>query len=141
MFIYLIWWFIYFIVDELISLLLQAMCMFQCLYAFNLCICECKHMWDEKWTYIFIVQGLVPWTKLLLTIGRNFFLSFWPLILSTIASFSALYLVSSRFFHSWILTFGSPLTKNSLLSWAVLSLKLLQKKNKIDYVFSFSYCI
>ncbi|XWS39843.1 hypothetical protein CRYUN_Cryun18bG0089400 [Craigia yunnanensis] len=37
-------------------------------------------------------EGLVPRAKLLLTIGGTFFLGFWPLILSTIAFFSALYL-------------------------------------------------
>ncbi|XP_022749139.1 uncharacterized protein LOC111298680 isoform X2 [Durio zibethinus] len=38
------------------------------------------------------LEGLVPRGKLLLTIGGTFFLGFWPLILSTIAFFSALYL-------------------------------------------------
>ncbi|OMO73836.1 hypothetical protein CCACVL1_17124 [Corchorus capsularis] len=38
------------------------------------------------------LEGLVPRAKLLLTLGGTFFLSFWPLILATVASFSALYL-------------------------------------------------
>ncbi|XP_061354509.1 uncharacterized protein LOC133299100 [Gastrolobium bilobum] len=37
------------------------------------------------------LEGLVPRAKLLLTIGGTFFLGFWPLILITVASFSALY--------------------------------------------------
>lgn len=40
-------------------------------------------------------QGLFPRAKVLLTLGGTFFLAFWPLILITIASFAALYLVSS----------------------------------------------
>ncbi|OMO63409.1 hypothetical protein COLO4_32478 [Corchorus olitorius] len=38
------------------------------------------------------LEGLVPRAKLLLTLGGTFFLSFWPLIIATVASFSALYL-------------------------------------------------
>ncbi|XP_058069598.1 uncharacterized protein LOC131218799 isoform X2 [Magnolia sinica] len=38
------------------------------------------------------LEGLIPRAKLLLTIGGTFFLGFWPLILVTIAFFSALYL-------------------------------------------------
>ncbi|MBA0619767.1 hypothetical protein Godav_005574 [Gossypium davidsonii] len=38
------------------------------------------------------LEGLVPRAKLLLTLGGTFFLAFWPLILLTIAFFSALYL-------------------------------------------------
>ncbi|KAJ7946189.1 putative Tubulin alpha-6 chain [Quillaja saponaria] len=37
------------------------------------------------------LEGLVPRGKLLLTIGGTFFLGFWPLILITVAFFSALY--------------------------------------------------
>ncbi|PON86832.1 tubulin alpha-6 chain [Trema orientale] len=37
------------------------------------------------------LEGLIPRAKLLLTIGGTFFLGFWPLIIITIASFSALY--------------------------------------------------
>ncbi|GMJ00580.1 hypothetical protein like AT1G50020 [Hibiscus trionum] len=46
------------------------------------------------------LEGLVPRAKLLLTLGGTFFLGFWPLILSTIAFFSALYLYfGSSFIH------------------------------------------
>ncbi|XVF44946.1 hypothetical protein PTKIN_Ptkin02bG0163900 [Pterospermum kingtungense] len=38
------------------------------------------------------LEGLVPRAKLLLTTGGTFFLGFWPLILATIAFFSAVYL-------------------------------------------------
>lgn len=38
------------------------------------------------------LEGLIPRAKLLLTLGGTFFLAFWPLILITVASFSALYL-------------------------------------------------
>jgi hypothetical protein len=38
------------------------------------------------------LEGLFPRAKLLLTIGGTFFFGFWPLILITIALFSALYL-------------------------------------------------
>ncbi|XP_077233985.1 uncharacterized protein LOC143876180 isoform X2 [Tasmannia lanceolata] len=37
------------------------------------------------------LEGLIPRAKLLLTIGGTFFLGFWPLILLTVAFFSALY--------------------------------------------------
>ncbi|KAF4383620.1 hypothetical protein F8388_014120 [Cannabis sativa] len=37
------------------------------------------------------LEGLIPRAKLLLTLGGTFFLAFWPLILITVASFSALY--------------------------------------------------
>ncbi|XVF67406.1 hypothetical protein PTKIN_Ptkin10aG0118400 [Pterospermum kingtungense] len=37
------------------------------------------------------LEGLVPRAKQLLTLGGTFFLGFWPLILSTVAFFSALY--------------------------------------------------
>lgn len=37
------------------------------------------------------LEGLIPRAKLLLTIGGTFFFGFWPLILITIAVFSALY--------------------------------------------------
>ncbi|KAG9440004.1 hypothetical protein H6P81_020169 [Aristolochia fimbriata] len=38
------------------------------------------------------LEGLIPRTKLLLTIGGTFFLGFWPLILVTVALFAALYI-------------------------------------------------
>ncbi|XP_052194067.1 uncharacterized protein LOC127802353 [Diospyros lotus] len=38
------------------------------------------------------LEGLIPRAKLLLSTGATFFLGFWPLILITVASFSALYL-------------------------------------------------
>ncbi|XP_077215428.1 uncharacterized protein LOC143849981 [Tasmannia lanceolata] len=37
------------------------------------------------------LEGLIPRAKLLLTLGGTFFLGFWPLILLTMAFFSALY--------------------------------------------------
>ncbi|XP_048426779.1 uncharacterized protein LOC125470976 isoform X1 [Pyrus x bretschneideri] len=46
------------------------------------------------------LQGLIPRARLLLTIGGTFFLGFWPLILITVALFSALYLYfGSTFVH------------------------------------------
>lgn len=44
---------------------------------------------------LLLIQGLIPRAKLLLSTGGTFFLGFGPLILITVASFSALYLVSS----------------------------------------------
>ncbi|PIN07634.1 hypothetical protein CDL12_19802 [Handroanthus impetiginosus] len=38
------------------------------------------------------LEGLIPRAKFLLTLGGTFFLAFWPLILATVAAFSALYL-------------------------------------------------
>lgn len=37
------------------------------------------------------LEGLLPRARLLLTLGGTFFLAFWPLILITVALFSALY--------------------------------------------------
>ncbi|KAK9134162.1 hypothetical protein Syun_013492 [Stephania yunnanensis] len=37
------------------------------------------------------LEGLIPRARLLLTLGGTFFLAFWPLILITVAFFSALY--------------------------------------------------
>ncbi|KAL4383967.1 hypothetical protein GQ457_15G015310 [Hibiscus cannabinus] len=55
------------------------------------------------------LEGLVPRAKLLLTLGGTFFLVFWPLILSTIAFFSALYLYfGSSFIHDGSTTPVSP---------------------------------
>ncbi|KAE8661562.1 Pyruvate kinase family protein isoform 1 [Hibiscus syriacus] len=55
------------------------------------------------------LEGLVPRAKLLLTLGGTFFLGFWPLILSTIAFFSALYLYfGSSFIHDGSKTPVSP---------------------------------
>ncbi|XP_008236251.1 PREDICTED: uncharacterized protein LOC103335037 [Prunus mume] len=46
------------------------------------------------------LEGLIPRARLLLTIGGTFFLGFWPLILITVALFSALYLYfGSTFIH------------------------------------------
>ncbi|KAM1043740.1 uncharacterized protein LOC126621205 [Malus sylvestris] len=46
------------------------------------------------------LEGLIPRARLLLTIGGTFFLGFWPLILITVALFSALYLYfGSTFVH------------------------------------------
>ncbi|KAK9286261.1 hypothetical protein L1049_014648 [Liquidambar formosana] len=53
------------------------------------------------------LEGLIPRAKILLTIGGTFFLGFGPLILITIAFFSALYLVS--FFSSLLVCFMSLL--------------------------------
>ena len=38
------------------------------------------------------LEGLIPRAKLLLSLGGTFFLAFWPLILITVAFFSALFL-------------------------------------------------
>ncbi|KAK6241217.1 hypothetical protein QQP08_007662 [Theobroma cacao] len=55
------------------------------------------------------LEGLVPRAKLLLTIGGTFFLGFWPVILSTIAFFTALYLYfGSSFIHDASETSISP---------------------------------
>jgi len=54
--------------------------------------------WGEiPWNHLCIhpFQGLIPRARLLLTIGGTFFLGFGPLILIIIATFSALYFVSS----------------------------------------------
>ncbi|EPS68323.1 hypothetical protein M569_06449, partial [Genlisea aurea] len=46
------------------------------------------------------LEGLIPRARLLLSLGATFFLGFWPLILVTVASFSALYLYfGSEFVH------------------------------------------
>lgn len=46
------------------------------------------------------LEGLIPRAKALLTLGGTFFLGFWPLILVTVASFSALYLYfGAEFVH------------------------------------------
>ncbi|KAF4347817.1 hypothetical protein G4B88_012930, partial [Cannabis sativa] len=50
--------------------------------------------------------GLIPRAKLLLTLGGTFFLAFWPLILITVASFSALYFVSALSYLQYF--YGSP---------------------------------
>ncbi|KAK3002094.1 hypothetical protein RJ639_022549 [Escallonia herrerae] len=51
------------------------------------------------------LEGLVPRAKLLLTLGGTFFLAFWPLILITVASFTALYLYfGSTFVHDGNIT-------------------------------------
>lgn len=49
--------------------------------------------WNHLCIYPF--QGLIPRAKLLLTIGGTFFLGFGPLILIIVATFSALYFVST----------------------------------------------
>ncbi|KAI7754968.1 hypothetical protein M8C21_017997 [Ambrosia artemisiifolia] len=46
------------------------------------------------------LEGLIPRGKVLLTLGGTFFLAFWPLILVTVASFSAVYLYfGPKFVH------------------------------------------
>ncbi|KAI3755478.1 hypothetical protein L1987_55279 [Smallanthus sonchifolius] len=46
------------------------------------------------------LEGLIPRAKVLLTLGGTFFLAFWPLILVTVASFSAVYLYfGPKFVH------------------------------------------
>ncbi|XP_042489507.1 uncharacterized protein LOC122069533 isoform X1 [Macadamia integrifolia] len=55
------------------------------------------------------LEGLIPRAKLLLTIGGTFFLGFWPLILVTVAFFSALYLYfGPSFVHDASKTLISP---------------------------------
>ncbi|XP_030945212.1 uncharacterized protein LOC115969648 [Quercus lobata] len=55
------------------------------------------------------LEGLIPRAKLLLTTGGTFFLAFWPLILITIAFFTALYLYfGSTFVHDGSSTPISP---------------------------------
>ncbi|CAI9770055.1 unnamed protein product [Fraxinus pennsylvanica] len=55
------------------------------------------------------LEGLIPRAKLLLTLGGTFFLGFWPLILATIAFFSALYMYfGSDFVHDASKTPISP---------------------------------
>ncbi|KAL8554765.1 hypothetical protein ACS0TY_002820 [Phlomoides rotata] len=44
------------------------------------------------------LEGLIPRAKLLLTLGGTFFLAFWPLILVTVVSFSAVYLYFGKEF-------------------------------------------
>ncbi|CAN6554721.1 unnamed protein product [Malus baccata var. baccata] len=56
------------------------------------------------------LEGLIPRARLLLTIGGTFFLGFWPLILITVALFSALYLYfGSTFVHDGSSSQISPL--------------------------------
>lgn len=46
------------------------------------------------------LEGLIPRAKILLTLGGSFFLAFWPLILVTVASFSAVYIYfGPKFLH------------------------------------------
>lgn len=46
------------------------------------------------------LEGLIPRAKLLLTLGGTYFLAFWPLILVTVASFSAVYIYfGPKFVH------------------------------------------
>ncbi|KAG8368514.1 hypothetical protein BUALT_Bualt15G0053600 [Buddleja alternifolia] len=55
------------------------------------------------------LEGLIPRAKLLLTLGGTFFLAFWPLILATVASFSALYLYfGPQFVHDGSTTRIAP---------------------------------
>ncbi|OIT40005.1 PREDICTED: uncharacterized protein LOC109237349 [Nicotiana attenuata] len=55
------------------------------------------------------LEGLIPRAKLLLTLGGTFFLAFWPLILATIASFSAVYLYfGPQFVHDASNRLGPP---------------------------------
>lgn len=55
------------------------------------------------------LEGLIPRAKLLLTLGGTFFLAFWPLILITVASFSALYLYfGATFVHDGTDVQASP---------------------------------
>ncbi|KAI3704163.1 hypothetical protein L1987_74378 [Smallanthus sonchifolius] len=49
------------------------------------------------------LEGLIPRAKVLLTLGGTYFLAFWPLILVTVASFSAVYLYfGPKFVHDAI---------------------------------------
>ncbi|KAI3827932.1 hypothetical protein L1987_02021 [Smallanthus sonchifolius] len=46
------------------------------------------------------LEGLIPRAKVLLSLGGTYFLAFWPLILVTVASFSAVYLYfGPKFVH------------------------------------------
>nr|GEW48951.1 homeobox protein like [Tanacetum cinerariifolium] len=46
------------------------------------------------------LEGLIPRAKVLLTLGGTYFVAFWPLILVTVASFSAVYLYfGPKFVH------------------------------------------
>ncbi|KAI7752250.1 hypothetical protein M8C21_027811 [Ambrosia artemisiifolia] len=46
------------------------------------------------------LEGLIPRAKVLLTLGGTYFLAFWPLILVTVVSFSAVYLYfGPKFVH------------------------------------------
>ncbi|PIN19770.1 hypothetical protein CDL12_07560 [Handroanthus impetiginosus] len=55
------------------------------------------------------LEGLIPRAKALLTLGGTFFLGFWPLILVTVASFSAVYLYfGPEFVHDGSKTQISP---------------------------------
>nr|XP_043627798.1 uncharacterized protein LOC122599357 [Erigeron canadensis] len=46
------------------------------------------------------LEGLIPRAKVLLTLGGTYFLAFWPLILVTVASFSAVYIYfGPKFVH------------------------------------------
>ncbi|XP_024963716.1 uncharacterized protein LOC112503983 isoform X2 [Cynara cardunculus var. scolymus] len=46
------------------------------------------------------LEGLIPRAKVLLTLGGTYFLAFWPLILVTVASFSAVYVYfGPKFVH------------------------------------------
>ncbi|KAL7591911.1 uncharacterized protein LOC111904241 [Lactuca sativa] len=46
------------------------------------------------------LEGLIPRAKVLLSLGGTFFLAFWPLILLTIGSFTAIYLYfGPKFVH------------------------------------------
>ncbi|WCJ18055.1 hypothetical protein M5689_000433 [Euphorbia peplus] len=54
------------------------------------------------------LEGLIPRGKLLLTLGGTFFLAFWPLILTTVGVFSAVYLYfGSDFVHD-----GTDMTRS-----------------------------
>lgn len=72
-------------------------------------------VWRGPASFVHWFQGLIPRARLLLTIGGTFFLGFGPLILVTVAFFSALYFVSSPFFICVIisLALGNPLRGHS----------------------------
>ncbi|CAN8288400.1 unnamed protein product [Cochlearia groenlandica] len=55
------------------------------------------------------LEGLIPRAKVLLTIGGTFFLAFWPLIVLTLGTFSAVYLYfGADFVHDGSRTPVSP---------------------------------
>ncbi|RVW56343.1 hypothetical protein CK203_012647 [Vitis vinifera] len=55
------------------------------------------------------IEGLVPRAKLLLATGATFFIGFWPIVVVTVAFFSALYLhFGPSFIHDFSKTHTEP---------------------------------
>lgn len=79
--------------------------------------------------WLFLMQGLVPRAKLLLTIGGTFFWGFWPLVLITVAFFAALYLVSFQSIPSscfiWCFKFSlNTAIRSNIMQKIMISLSL-----------------